>query len=206
VNGNQIPRSFVETASVSELRQGDICFEWPFPKWQLNGYSVAADPSGGNPNVALVGLYEQGARLPLVICSHDCDLENWRARLGFVVAPVFDWPFPDMGSDESLALIGSAVLGEDGSYDYINLFPLKFSGEPINWRVVDFSGLTSIASPRKATPVLLKAKRFEMTEETRLNFGNKLAAFFIRSVEAEAKPGAEAVGARPVGAEAAGGA
>jgi hypothetical protein len=183
VNGGQIPPSFVETASTAELRQGDICFEWPFPKWQLNGYSVAADPSGGNPTVALIGLHEQGAKLPLVICSHDCDLENPRARLGFVVAAVFDWPFPDLGSDDSLALISSAVLGEDGSYDYINLFPLKFSNDPVDWRIVDFSGMTSIASPRKATPVLLKSKRLEMTDETRVHFGNKLAAFFIRSAD-----------------------
>ena len=183
MNGGQIPPSFVATASTAELRQGDICFEWPFPKWQLNGYSVAADPSGGNPNVALIGLHEQGAKLPLIICSHDCDLENWRARLGFVVAPVFQWPFPDLGSDDSLALISSGVLGEDGSYDYINLFPLKFSNDPADWRVADFSGLTSIASPRKATPVLLKSKRFEMTDETRVNFGNKLASFFIRSAD-----------------------
>jgi hypothetical protein len=184
VNSGKIPPSFVDTPSTAELRQGDVCFEWPFPKWQLNGYSVAADPSGGNPTTALIGLHEQGVKLPLIICSHDCDLENYRARLGFIVAPVLQWPFPDLGSDDSLALISSAVIGDDGSYDYINLFPLKLEPDLADWRVVDFSGLTSVASPKKTTPVLLKAKRLEMTDETRVNFGNKLAAFFIRSADA----------------------
>lgn len=164
-----------------ELRQGDICFDWPLPKWQLNGYTVASDPSGGNPTTALVSLHEQGSRLPIVLCSHDCDLENPRTRLGFVVAPVLPWPWPnEMGSDKSLALINSTVPGPDGSYEYIQLYPIKLPGGRPDWRIIDFSGMMSISSPRKSAPVLLKAKRYEMTDQTRRTFGDKLAAFFIR--------------------------
>jgi hypothetical protein len=85
-----------------------------------------------------------------------------------------------MSSDTSLDLISSYVPTADGAYKHINLYPVKIPGNPPDWRVVDFSGLTSIGSPVKAIPMLRNAKRFEMGDEGRRNFGNKLAAFFIR--------------------------
>jgi hypothetical protein len=163
-----------------ELRQGDICYEWQYPKWDLNSYMVATSPAGSNSPTALLALHERAANIPIVLCSHDCDLENPRTRLGFVVAPVLAWPWQDMGDDRSLALINSYIPGEDGSYEYIQLYPLKFPADPPAWRVVDFSGMMSVAAPPKALPILRKAKRFEMTEETREHFSNKLAAFFVR--------------------------
>jgi hypothetical protein len=179
VSDEASPQSFLAEPT-TELRQGDICFEWPFPKWQFNGYLVASAPTGGSPTTALVGLYEQGRPLPIVICSHDCDLENPRSRSGFVVAPVFPWPFDEMGSDNSLALINSRIPGQDGAYSHINLYPIKLPDDQPDWRVIDFSAMTSVGSPNKAIPVLRKAKRFEMTDEVREAFSNKLAAFFIR--------------------------
>jgi hypothetical protein len=85
-----------------------------------------------------------------------------------------------MSDDRSLALINSYVAGDDGSYDYIQLYPIKLPGDPPVWRVVDFSGMMSVAAPPKALPILRKAKRLEMTDETREHFSNKLAAFFVR--------------------------
>src|SRR5690242_8647902 len=69
----------------AELRQGDICFEWPFPKWQLNGYMVASEPPTGKATTAIVSVHSRGDAIPLVICSHDCDIENPRSRAGIVV-------------------------------------------------------------------------------------------------------------------------
>jgi len=116
----------------------------------------------------------------LILCSHDCDLENPRARIGFIVAPVLSWPgLVDIASDKGLALVNSYKPGEEG-YDYINLYPLRLPSEDPEWRVVDFSAMTSLSPPPKLVPILRKAKRFQMTDEAREYFGNKLAAFFIR--------------------------
>jgi hypothetical protein len=90
------------------------------------------------------------------------------------------WPLSDMGSDASLALISSYMPRADRAYEYINLYPIKLPLDPPEWRIADFSALTSIASPQKSIPVLRKSKRFEMTDEARENFSSKLAAFFIR--------------------------
>jgi hypothetical protein len=179
VNRDEASQSFLAEPT-DELRQGDICFEWPYPKWDLNTYMVASAVVGSNASSALLALHERAAALPVVICSHDCDLENPRTRLGIVVAPVLPWPWTDMGSDRSLALINSSTPGADGSYDYIQLYPIRLPGDGQDWRVVDFSGMMSIAAPPKAMPILRKAKRFEMTDAARETFGNKLAAFFIR--------------------------
>ncbi len=166
----------------NELRQGDICFEWPIPRWQLNGYMVASEPASVNPSTAIVALHSKGESLPLVVCSHDCDLENPRSRMGIVVVPLLNWPssVAPMGSDASLDIVRSVVPDDDGSYMHINLYPIKLPYETAEWRIVDFSGLTSIGNPLKSLQHLMKAKRFEMTDECRKNFSNKLAAFFIR--------------------------
>jgi hypothetical protein len=85
-----------------------------------------------------------------------------------------------MGSDVSLGIISSYLPGDDGAYEHINLYPIKLPLDPPDWRVVDFSSLTSIGSPQKSIPMLLNAKRYEMTDTARENFSNKLGAFFIR--------------------------
>lgn len=167
-------------APSNELRQGDICFDWPVPKWQLSGYMVASEPAAERSTMALVSVHSKGDRLPLVVCSHDCDLENPRSRSGVVVAPLLRWPDASMGSETSLGIISSYVPQDDGAYEYINLYPIKLPLDPPDYRVVDFSSLTSIGSPVKSIPMLLNAKRFEMTDGARENFSNKLAAFFIR--------------------------
>lgn len=130
--------------------------------------------------MALLPMYEQGSSIPLIVCSHDCDLENPRNRLGFIVAPLLPWPSGiDIASDNGLTLINSYKPGENG-YDYIQLYPIKLPGEEPEWRVVDFSAITSLSPPAKLVSILLKAKRFEMADQAREYFGTKLAAFFIR--------------------------
>jgi hypothetical protein len=86
-----------------------------------------------------------------------------------------------MSSDSSLELVGASKM-QDGSYAYINLFPVQLpvSQEDPVWRVVDFSSIMSVGPPPKLVPILRKAKHLEMTEEARLLFKRKLAAFFGR--------------------------
>ena len=172
---------FLEQPS-DELRQGDICFEWPFPKWQLTEYLVAGDPAGAAPNRALIHLHSSGTTVPITILSHDCDIENPRNRLGLVVAPVLPWPFPDLGSDDSLDLMRSQGLSAENTYDYINLFPIELpdTGADADWRVADFSGLMTMSPPKKVIAILKSAKRYEMTDKTREELKRKLASFFGR--------------------------
>jgi hypothetical protein len=179
VTDEQSSRLFLDEPS-NELRQGDVCFEWPIPKWLLSGYMVASEPTADRAATALVSVHAKGESLPVVVCSHDCDLENPRSRTGVVVAPLFHWPNFPMGSDVSLGIISSDLPGDDGAYEHINLYPFKLPLDPPDWRVIDFSAMTSIGSPQKSIPMLLKAKRYEMTDKARENFCNKLAAFFIR--------------------------
>jgi hypothetical protein len=165
----------------AELRQGDICLSWIVPKWQLNDQQMISN-SDRKVIRTVVGVHSQGAELPLAICSHDCELENPRGRMGVVVAPVLLWPFDDMSSDSSLDLVGSSAL-QDDSYTYVNLFPIKLpsrDGEAEDWRVVDFSAMTTVVTAAKAALVLRKGKHLEMTDESRLLFKRKLAAFFGR--------------------------
>jgi hypothetical protein len=166
--------------TTSELRQGDICYSWPIPRWLLTDYHVLMTAEGKVAKVQ-VGVYERGADLPLVLCSHDCDLENPRERAGFLVAPLRPWPFGDMSSDSSLELVGASKI-QNGSYAYINLFPvyLPEARQDQGWHVVDFSSIMSVGPPPKLVPILRKAKHLEMTEEARLLFKRKLAAFLGR--------------------------
>ena len=166
-----------------ELRQGDICYSWPIPRWLLTDYQVLMTAEGKTARLQ-VGVHQRGVDLPLVLCSHDCDLENPREGVGFLVAPLLPWPFGDsMSSDGSLELVGASRM-QEGSYAYINLFPICLpesrNDNGSGWRVVDFSSITSVGPPPKLVPILRKAKRLEMTEEVRLLFKRKLAAFVGR--------------------------
>ena len=91
MNPDPVPGTLLADPT-DELRQGDICFDWPYPKWDLNNYMVASAITGNNAPTALMPLYDRAASLPIVICSHDCELEDPRQRLGIIVAPVFPWP------------------------------------------------------------------------------------------------------------------
>lgn len=164
-----------------ELRQGDICFEWPFPIWNLNSFQVLTQVGSGKAQGAAVNLLKGGDPLPIAICSHDCEVENSRSRSGLLIAPVLPWPYPDITVDKSLDLVGSRVPDAGKVYSYINLFPVNLSyNERDDWRVIDFSAMTAMAPPSKIKLRLLEAKRFEMHDKTRMEFKEKLAAFFGR--------------------------
>jgi hypothetical protein len=183
VTTGPLSQLFLEKPS-NDLRQGDICYDWPVPRWLLNSYQITAEPGTTRNLNAVLSLQAKGESLPLIICSHDCDLDNPRNRLGFLVAPLLHWPGwpnPEMASDASLRMISSAVSAADGSYEFINIFPIKIPSEPPDWRVVDYSSMMSISPPEKLVPVLKAHKRYEMTDEGRVSFANKLAAFFIRN-------------------------
>ena len=94
---------FLPTPS-GELRQGDLCEGVPFPAWNLNDYLVARPHQDGAAK-AVVSLLKKGETVPVVICSHDCTLDNVKAGTlgGISVAPVLPWPFPN-NEEESLRL------------------------------------------------------------------------------------------------------
>lgn len=167
-----------EVSPSDELRQGDICSDWMIPKWQPHTNQIVSD-ADGVARRTLVDLHgKAGESSSLALCSHDCDLENPRNRRGIIVAPVVDWPNGDMGSDLSLEIIGSRAPNSAGRYAHINLFPVNLG--QLGWKVVEFSALTSMISPKKFTDRLLKSKQFEMTDPTRRDFRLKLAAFLAR--------------------------
>lgn len=172
--------TFVDAPS-DELRQGDICLEWPFPLWNLNTFQVAVEVSSESRQRAVINLYARGNKLPVVICSHDCEVENARTRAGLLVAPLLEWPFPSLETDDSLDLMNARVPNGNREYDYINWFPVNLQAATDNsWHVVDFSAMTSVSPPHKIKSQLLSAKRFEFTEESRIEFKEKLAMFFGR--------------------------
>jgi len=76
----------------------------------------------------------------------------------------------------------SASAEIDDVYDFIHLFPLKIPDSPSEevWRVADFSMLCSAGPAVKAAAFLKKGKMYEMTDETRTLFKEKLGAFFGR--------------------------
>lgn len=171
--------TFIEQPS-EELRQGDVLFDWPFPLWNMNAYQLAVEASSGANQRAIMNLIDKGSPSPVVICSHDCEIENSRTRMGLVVAPVTAWPLSALDSDESLDLMNSRVPNSNDAYEYINWFPLNVGGETADWRVADFSALSSVAPPHKIKKLLLGGKRFEMTDQARQEFKEKLAMFFGR--------------------------
>ncbi len=166
-------------ASTSELRQGDICFEWHYPKWQLQDYQVVTNALDATVGVFLQ-VHAKGAKMPLAVCSHDCEIENPRSRLGVLVAPVL--PFTDALSDDERMDIVQSSRPLDNKYAHINLFPVQLpqEGSAPQWNVIDFSAITHVSRAHKAVPVLLAAKRLEMTDNARTQFKEKLAAFFGR--------------------------
>lgn len=172
--------AFVDALS-DELRQGDICFAWPFPQWNMNTFQVAIEVASDSRQRAITNLHDRGAKLPIVICSHDCEVENSRTRAGLVVAPLLRWPFPSLESNSSLDLMHARVPSEKREYDYINWFPVNLrSADLDDWRVVDFSAMSSMSPPHKIKSQLLATKKYELTEISRVEFKEKLAMFFGR--------------------------
>lgn len=171
--------AFLETPT-AELRQGDICFAWQYPKWSLNEYLIAAPAAGGRPRSALLQVLKSGDRFPVAVCSHDCEIENGRTRVGLLIAPVF--PLTSNYDENQLMDIAASSHPADDEYSYINWFPVQLAAEEnkLELQVVELSAITYMAEPRKSAAALLAAKRYEMADETRQAFKDKIAAFFGR--------------------------
>jgi hypothetical protein len=160
------------------VRQGDICAPRVFPIWNLNEYEVSHNPAGV-PTRSTVHVIEQGKPFPVVVCAHDCDIENPRSRRGILVAPLLP---PPVEGDELDGLVASRNIGADETWEWINLFPVHLpDGEGgHDWRVVDFSAIIAVGSAKKAVAALRASKEHELNEETRERFRLKLAAFVGR--------------------------
>lgn len=168
----------VDEPNRDELRQGDVCAPAWFPTWNVNEHHLVTQIEGSARRL-LVGVTGREPH-PVVVCSHDCDIENVGNKTGFgalLVAPAMPWP-SGVAEGDIPRLRESSRMREDNRYEYIGLFPLQLSGD--EWRIVNFSSMTTI-SPAKALPrFLLDRKEYEMTDEWRSLFRAKLAAFFAR--------------------------
>lgn len=172
-----------------ELRQGDVCGSWVLPKWAFNSLELMTMP-GKSPTGVRTGVHAQGEQLLVLVCSHDCEVENTRDRMGILVAPLFDPPYED-ADPRAEAVRGSnrpkpsGAAGEDEKaeeFDFIHLYPVLVSQaarEP-RWLVADLSAITSMAPASKAVRALRDGKIAEMTDEEREAFQFKMAAFLAR--------------------------
>ena len=120
--------------------------------------------------------------VPVVVCSHDCDIENPKLRTGVILAPLLGYPqHPE--PERQAQLRESRRPDSDSKYHYINLFPLEFDDTSLGLgdrMVVEFSAMLSAGRSKEAIRVLKGKKVLEMTDETREDFRQKLAAFFGR--------------------------
>lgn len=164
------------------LRQGDICAIPHFPKWDVEESSVLFK---GDTQTSIqmdawnrVHRIETGEHL-VVVCSHDCDVDNPRQRSAIIVAPLIKVP-ASAGDPRYEEIMGSGDM--TGELSWINLFPLRIDlEEEDNTDVVaDFSALTSMGRAEPAIRQLADSKILEMDDELRSNFKKKLGSFFGR--------------------------
>lgn len=161
-----------------ELRQGDVCADRIFPRWNLQDYEVGHN-ANGKPTRMFIHVLSNGDPLPTVVCSHDCDIENPRTRMGILIAPLLPWP--SLSDEDEERLEASRARTADETYDYINWFPLTIpTKDGSDKRIVDFSAILSTGKASKVTKALLAEKLLEMTDEARAEFKSKLAAFLGR--------------------------
>lgn len=171
--------SFIETPG-QELRQGDICGVTAFPTWNVEQTREVLGSDGTVKQLLLPThdrLATQNDQKLVVVCSHDCDIENPRQRFGLLLAPLVPIPAGPNETEMRNAIMNSGVLTND-AYEYINFFPLTINnGDQV---VVDFSAITHFARARQTVDALLANKIAELTDEARADFRLKLGAFFGR--------------------------
>ncbi len=120
--------------------------------------------------------------MSIVICSHDCEIEQIRDRAGLLIAPLTPPPKWPPGDERWPILHSCTVPNEAGAYSFIHWFPVELDvGEgEATLMVADFSRIVSAGAGSKAKAKLLPSKSAEMTDEARNRFKNKIAAFFSR--------------------------
>jgi hypothetical protein len=174
------------------LRQGDVSSVALTPIWHLSECDYQAKGDGSPHSVVIRGwnkpLTHLGRRVVLV-CSHDCDLENPRSRTAIALAPVIRVP-AQRESQLYRDIMSSARSTEDEAgnviFDWINFFPLELPD--LGDHVADLSALISVAPPADAVSLLVQHKLWEMTDETQRLLGRKLSAFFLREQAARPEP------------------
>lgn len=165
------------------LRQGDVCVVDFFPRWDVAKSQTVSSQSG---TVAIqmsawnsVKEGPDGGHL-VVVCSHDCDVDNPRQRTGLLLAPVIKTP-AHRGTELYATIMGSDQI-LDGVVHAAGLFPLSIpdvGGEATDV-VIDFSSLISMGQPVRVIPMLREKKLYEMDDAMRVRFKMKLAAFVGR--------------------------
>jgi hypothetical protein len=180
---------FVEEPDTATLHQGDVFAATPFPRWDLNTYTLSGshrkeqDLEGGGLDVLAFEDLEPDRvdvklRKPhpvrLMMCSHSCEIDKPGNRLGLLVAPIVS---ADKRPEEVENFRVSYKPTADGKMEYIDQFPVELDGEL--W-AVHFSGMMALGSPKVAIPWLIARKEQQFTEDFRQHLKNKLALFFGR--------------------------
>jgi hypothetical protein len=119
----------------------------------------------------------------VLICSHDCDIENGNARAGILIAPVVPLPKKTAENPDALALLrNSWKRTASDDFEYPQFFPLIFDEDnpASEFALADFSRMMTACPMGKSKPMLLALKTREMTDEHRELLQWKLAAFVGR--------------------------
>lgn len=126
-----------------------------------------------------------GAHL-VAVCTQCCDLDgrNTKERAGVSVAPVRKAPVGPHEHERREMLLASSTPDADQRWSWIHAFPLllDIDGEE-QLVVVDFSAVTTIGKAAKSVPKLIESKLWQMEDDTRDNFREKIAAMFGRPAE-----------------------
>lgn len=155
-----------------------MCEDLLVPQWKLTAFDRVEKHDG----TELRMIVQATGPTSVVLCSHDCDIENAAGRAGIVLAPVGPPSFGWSSDDERWHVLrDSWKMTSEHAFEFGHLFPLDLNlGGSHEWAVVDFSRMMTVGPSGKVTAILLRHKKSEMTDEVRAAFGLKLAAFFGR--------------------------
>lgn len=166
------------------LRQGDVCVIEGLPIWNVAGMTMRDARQELTSFIIPPHKTLQWSDLTggsaVVVCSHDCDVENPRTRTGLVVAPLVAVPASRNDPDTYAKIMTSGDTSIE--INFVHLFPLEIPVEQGEARdaVADFSAITTVARANKAVEHLVSGKVLEMDDGTRESFRRKLALFFGR--------------------------
>jgi hypothetical protein len=147
----------------------------------MHAYDLVVDQNNKAPRVIL-----GSPTLNVLVCAHDCDIENMRDRRGLLVTPIVEEPSFEQEQRERLRRSHSTRRDANGNrgYDFVHLFPLRLTvdGEE-TFRVADFSGMMSVGG-KLLLDKLCPAKTHEMDDRHRRKLQLKLSAFVSRQQDA----------------------
>jgi hypothetical protein len=183
---------FVAEPDSDTLHQGDVFAATPFPRWDLNTYTLSGshrrqlELEGAGLDILafedldpdrLEGQLRKPHPVRFMMCSHSCELDKPGNRFGLIVAPIL---IADKRPGEVDDFRVSYRPTDDGKMKYIDQFPVELDGELC---AVHFSGMMALGSPKVALPWLKERKEQQLTDEYRQFLRDKLALFFGRPDE-----------------------